>query len=81
MTERRTEPRHRVFKGGVISFDGGGIDCTVRNLSSHGAGLEVESVRGIPLSFKLAIAADHFLHRCHLVWNSGRRIGVSFDKD
>ena len=79
MTERRTEARHRVFKGGVISFGGAGIDCTVRNLSGSGAGLEVESTKGIPLSFKLAIAADDFLRRCHLVWTSERRIGVSFD--
>ena len=79
MTEKRTEPRHRVFKGGIISFDGAGIDCTVRNLSGSGAGLEVASIQGIPRSFKLAIAADHFLRRCHLVWNSSRRIGVSFD--
>lgn len=79
MTEQRTEPRHRVFKGGVISFDGAGVNCTVRNLSGKGAGLEVENVQGIPQSFKLAIAADHFLRRCRLVWNSGRRIGVSFE--
>jgi hypothetical protein len=79
MTEKRSEPRHRVFKGGSISFDGAGIDCTVRNLSDHGAGIEVASARGVPQSFKLAIAADHFLRRCRLVWNSGRKIGVSFE--
>ncbi len=77
--EKRTETRHRVFKSGVISFDGAGIDCTVRNISGSGAQLEVARTDNIAPSFKLAIAADNFLRRCRLVWNAGRRIGVKFD--
>lgn len=79
MIEKRSEPRRRVFKGGLISFGGAGIDCTVRNLSQNGAALDVASIAGIPKSFKLAIEADHFLRPCRLVWNSDRRIGVAFD--
>jgi PilZ domain len=77
--EKRTEARQRVFKSGVISFDGAGIDCTVRNISGSGAQLEVADTDSIAPSFKLAIAADNFLRRCRLVWNAGRRIGVAFD--
>jgi hypothetical protein len=79
MIERRSEPRRRVFKGGLISFGGAGIDCTVRNMSQSGAALDVASIVGIPRSFKLAIDADHFLRPCRLVWNSDHRIGVAFD--
>lgn len=79
MTDKRTTPRHRVFKSGIISFDGAGIDCTVRNVSDGGAQLEVASLQGIPQSFKLAIAADNFLRRCRMVWTTNRRIGVTFD--
>lgn len=79
MAEKRADPRHRVFKGGIISFEGNGIDCTVRNLSRSGAALEVADVAQLPPSFKLAIEADNFLRPCRLVWSAGRRIGVAFD--
>jgi hypothetical protein len=79
MIENRAAPRHRVLKRGSITFNGGGIDCTVRNLSSSGAGLDVASPIGLPQSFTLVIEADHFIRRCHPVWRSEKRIGVAFD--
>lgn len=79
MTEKRAEPRHRVFKGGIISFEGTGIGCTVRNLSQSGAALDVADTERLPPSFKLAIEADNFLRPCRLVWSAGRRIGVAFE--
>ncbi|WP_424627313.1 PilZ domain-containing protein [Bradyrhizobium sp. SYSU BS000235] len=79
MIERRSEPRRRVLKGGLISFGGAGVDCTVRNISPNGAALDVASIVGIPRSFQLAIETDHFLRRCRLVWNSDRRLGVVFE--
>lgn len=79
MIERRSEPRRRVFKGGLISFGGAGIDCTVRNISPNGAALDVASIIGIPRSFQLAIGTDHFLRHCRLVWTNDRRVGVAFE--
>jgi PilZ domain len=79
MIENRAAPRHRVLKRGSIAFNGGGIDCTVKNLSSSGAGLEVASPVGLPPSFTLVIQSDHFIRRCHPVWRSEKRIGVAFD--
>jgi hypothetical protein len=79
MIENRAVPRHRVLKRGSIAFSGGGIDCTVRNLSSNGAGLDVASPIGLPTSFTLVIEADQFIRRCHPVWRSEKRIGVAFD--
>ena len=79
MIENRAAPRHKVFKRGSITFNGGGFDCTVKNLSSSGAGLEVASHLGLPTSFTLVIATDHFTRRCHRVWRNETRIGVAFD--
>jgi hypothetical protein len=79
MIENRVAPRHRVFKRGSIMFDGGGFDCTVKNLSSSGAGLEVAGPVPLPASFTLVIASDHFTRRCHRVWRSEQRVGVAFD--
>lgn len=80
MIERRSVQRHRVLKHGTLAFRGGGsIDCTVRNLSSQGARVDVAGPVGLPESFTLVIEANHFLRRCHKVWRSEQRIGVAFD--
>jgi hypothetical protein len=78
-TEKRTAQRHRVLKGGKIAFDGNDVECTVRNLSSKGAALELASSVDLPPSFMLVIEADQFVRRCHPVWSSNKRIGVAFD--
>jgi hypothetical protein len=80
MIEKRMAPRRRVFKSGAIAFDGGRIECIVRNLSASGAGLDVASPVGLPSSFTLMIATDRFARRCHPVWRSEARIGVAFDE-
>ena len=77
--ENRRAPRHKVLKGGTIAFGGGGVDCTVRNLSSTGAGVDVASPIGLPPSFVLVIEADHFIRRCRPIWSKDRRVGVAFD--
>jgi hypothetical protein len=79
MIENRAVPRRRVLKRGSIAFSGGGIDCTVRNLSSQGAGLDVASLIRLPSSFTLVIETDRFVRRCHPVWRKERRVGVAFD--
>ncbi len=80
MIERRSEQRHRVLKHGMLAFHGGGgVDCTVRNLSSNGARVDIVSPVGLPDSFTLVIEGDHFLRHCHAVWSSAQRIGVAFD--
>jgi hypothetical protein len=79
MIEKRVAPRYKVLKRGTIAFRGGGVDCMVRNLSAHGARLDVESPIGLPPSFMLVIEADHFLRRCRPVWATDRRIGVAFE--
>ena len=76
--ERRATPRQRVFKAGSIEFDGGGVDCTIRNMSPAGAGLDVASPAGIPHEVTLNILACHLRRRCHIIWRKERRIGVRF---
>jgi hypothetical protein len=81
MIEKRVAPRHRVFKQGAITFRGGGgsIECTVRNLSSSGARVDIASPVGLPPSFTLVIAADRFMRNCHTVWSNDQRVGLAFD--
>ena len=78
MNEHRIAPRKRVLKAGTIEFAGGGIDCTVRNLSEVGAALSVESPVGIPSEFNLVVVSDQFARLCRVVWRKENRIGIRF---
>ena len=79
MEERRSNRRQRTLKGGRISFGGGAIDCTVRNLSDHGAALDVSSPVGIPERFTLVVDTLDRQLPCRVIWRKETRIGVRFD--
>ena len=79
MNERRETQRQRVFKAGTIEFEGAGVDCTIRNLSLTGAGLEVANPVGIPHEITLNILAQHLSRHCYVVWRKKRRLGVIFE--
>jgi hypothetical protein len=81
MDEHRKVQRHRVLKTATISINRtGSIDCTIRNLSSAGANLDVASPLGIPDDFVLVTGDDLIQHPCHVIWRSDKRIGVAFIK-
>ena len=77
--EKRSEPRYKVLKGATIAFGGNGVECTVRNLSSSGAAIEVANPVGLPPSFMLVIETDQFIRRCRPVWRNDKRIAVAFE--
>jgi hypothetical protein len=79
MNEHRVAPRHRILKAGTISFGGGTIDCTVRNLSETGAGLDVVTPLFIPDRFTLIVETEHLQRPCHIVWRKEKRMGVAFE--
>jgi len=79
LIEKRSAPRYKVLKGATIAFGGNGVECTVRNLSSNGAALEVANPAHLPPSFTLVIETDQFIRRCRPVWRREKRIGVAFD--
>ena len=79
MNEHRIAPRRRMFKAGTIEFGGGGMECTVKNLSDTGAALEILSPLDVPDRFTLFVPSDQFKRRCHVVWRKERRVGIAFD--
>jgi PilZ domain len=56
------------------------LDCTVRNLSSTGACLDVQSTVGVPDVFELIIEPDGISRPCRIAWRSERRTGVHFSE-
>jgi PilZ domain len=79
MDHNRIAVRRRTLKAGTIEFGGGGIDCTVRNISETGAALEVVSPLFIPDRFTLFVPSGQFKRPCHIVWRKEKRIGIAFD--
>lgn len=76
--ERRKNPRRRVLKKGSIQFGASAIDCRVRNVSSVGAMLDVESPVVIPVEFVLVVPVDDMRMRCRIIWAKQNRLGVEF---
>jgi hypothetical protein len=77
--EHRRSPRHRVLQPAKIAFGRAGIvDATLRNISDHGACLQVASPLGIPESFNLLLDRDRARKPCRVVWRKERQIGVEF---
>jgi len=77
MVEKRAARRYRVLKGATIAFDGYGLACTVRNLSSCGAAIDLAERARLPQSFTLLIERDRFIRRCRPVWSNERRVGIA----
>ena len=77
-TEQRGAQRCTTLKGGKIVFNAGRstIDCTVRNLSSQGAKLQVASVVGIPETFDLLLQDGR--RPCRVKWRTLKELGIEF---
>jgi hypothetical protein len=79
MDEKRTASRRRVLKSAfiVVSDRAPKLECTVRNISETGAGLQVSTTIGIPAHFDVII--DGVRYRCRSVWRTDTKMGVAFE--
>ena len=79
--DRRAEPRHRVFKGGSLSFNKGygALECVVRNQSEHGARLRFGETSAVPPQFDLRVGGEDRVRRAHVRWRGLTDIGVALD--
>lgn len=80
-TEKRSAPRHKVFKGAKIVFHNGSsnISCFVRDISTTGGRLRVETPIGIPDTFTLRMDEDGHEVGCRVVRRAARELGVAFE--
>ena len=78
---QRLVARDGALEPGLIEFHGRTVSCLVRNLSEHGAALDVVSPSGIPDRFTLALPLEGKSRRCHLIWRRDMEIGVAFQRN
>lgn len=76
--ERRAEIRHRVLKGGSLSFNNGygALECVVRNLSDGGAKLVFGDVLAVPPRFLLSVSGEVPAREAEVRWRGETEIGV-----
>ena len=80
MTEVRRDERVRALLRARILFNNNSstIDCTVRNISSGGAKLEISSALTVPSEFDLDVPQKGRTYRARLMWRDANFLGVQF---
>ena len=79
MTERRKYQRLRVLKGAKLVLGTSSVlDCTVRDLSSTGARIEIQNATGLPGAVDITFDGGHTFRSCLLKWRKLNQIGVEF---
>jgi hypothetical protein len=75
--ERRREQRRRTLKTARILLNKTSvISCTVRNTSSHGGHLAIETVVGVPDEFTLDVFGEP-PRQARVVWKRFNELGVA----
>jgi len=79
MRERRRAQRLRVLKAGkVIITDWVAVDCTVRDISPHGARLEFDQPVDLPSEFTLRVVSADLTIPAATAWQRKLEAGVRF---
>jgi len=76
--DKRSLSRKRVLKAAqiVLGDKAPKLDCSVRNISTTGACLQVSTTYGIPASFEVII--EGLRRPCRSVWRTDTKLGVTF---
>jgi hypothetical protein len=79
LNDRRSTPRRKQLKAGMIAFHGrhSTLTCRVRDISETGVRLEVENAQ-VPDTFELLVELDGLEAHCAVVWRRGSVVGAMF---
>jgi hypothetical protein len=55
------------------------VSCVVRDVSTHGACLHLQSTASLPDEFDLSFDTGHGTRKCRVAWRSLTNIGVAFE--
>lgn len=80
MIEGRRSERVRSFLRARILFNNGAstIDCTVKNISQHGAKIAIAHSLSLPAEFDLEVPQRARTYRARMMWRAADSIGVEF---
>ena len=80
MVEARRSERVRSFLRARILFNNGAstIDCMIKNISTHGAKIEIAHSMSVPTDFDLEVPQRGRTYRAKMMWRAADSIGVEF---
>ena len=78
--ERRSIERRRLYRSALLSIPGQIVaqDCRLRDFAVKGAGIRLNGITLLLLTFELSLDALHTTERCRLIWRDGDFAGVVF---
>lgn len=83
MQDRRSETRHRVYYGGVLTFNVrcSTLACVVRNFSDSGAKVEFDGTALLPDRIDVTIERRGLSRPARLMWRDQAVAGLAFDDE
>ncbi len=53
--------------------------CRVRDVTNHGAGIQLNGQKIVPSEFGISFDNFHTMRRCQLIWRDGDFVGAAFE--
>jgi c-di-GMP-binding flagellar brake protein YcgR len=80
MAEVRRDERVRAFLRARIIFNNQNttVECTIKNISAHGAKIELSQALTVPSEFDLEVPQKGRTYRARMMWRDSSAIGVQF---
>jgi hypothetical protein len=76
---RRSEPRRRVLLAGkIVQANGIALDCTIRNITEHGAQIRAAAGQIVPNTFDLIEIRTGIAYRAEVAWRTPAGMGLKF---
>jgi hypothetical protein len=78
--ERRSIERRWIYRSALLSIPGQIVaqECRLRDYTVKGAGIRLNGITLLPLTFELSLDAFHTAEPCRLIWRDGDFAGVVF---
>src|SRR4051794_256613 len=76
--ERRNARRWKIFKQAELVLKSGAVTCIIRDISEHGARLQIPSNITLPETFQMFVKGDDVMMTVRHVWSTLDQVGVRF---
>jgi len=79
--ERRSIGRTRINRNALLFFVGqtGVFSCCVRDVTNHGAGIQLDGLNVMPMDFDLSFDNFRTTRKCQMIWRDGDFVGIAFE--
>ena len=82
MDERRDVKRTHIARSAkiIVPRNSPVIHCTVQDITSGGACLQLANTYGVPQTFELTFEHGRTRRACRIIWRTHDKLGVAFEE-